>query len=107
MRKSTITDLPKDIQKAVPHFKENQIIMEIIRLAQAGEFNCFKSTKAAPKIVLVELLKRSNEKQLHPIINAVFDGQYDEAPDKEDLIEIKKDWISNGGSEEMYKHLFE
>jgi hypothetical protein len=107
MRKSTITDLSNDIRQAVPNFKENEHIMEIIRQAQAGEFHDFKNTTyACGKMMLVQMLSEVNEKALIPIRQAVIDGEYDESPDAEDQAQIKKDWLENGGDEDSFKILF-
>jgi len=107
MGKSTITDLPKDIQAVVPNFKENAAIMEIIRQAQAGEFHDFKNTTyVCGKVALVEMLQETNEPKLISIAKAVVNGEYDESPDEEDKAMMKKDWLDDGGTEEQYKKLF-
>lgn len=108
MAKSTITDLPNDIRKAVPHYKENQAIMEIIRQAQAGEFHDFKNTThVCGKMAAAKMLQEANEPALVPIRQAIIDGEYDESPDSEDKAQLKKDWLDGGGTEESYKKLFE
>ena len=107
MQKSTITDLPKDIQQAVPNFKDNELIMEIIRQAQAGEFHDYKNTTyVCGKTVAVQMLQETNEPALTPIRQAIIDGDYDEKPDDEDMAAMKKDWLADGGTEESFKKLF-
>lgn len=107
MEKSTIKDLSNDIRQAVPNFKENQVIMEIIRQAQAGEFHDFKNTTyACGKFALAQMLQEANEPLLLKIRQSVIDGEYDESPDAEDKAQMKKDWLADGGTEESYKKLF-
>jgi hypothetical protein len=107
MQKSTIKDLSNDIRQAVPNFKENQFIMEIIRQAQAGEFHDFKNTTyACGKLALAQMLQEANEPLLLKIRQSVIDGEYDESPDAEDKAQMKKDWLADGGTEESYKKMF-
>jgi hypothetical protein len=107
MKKSTITDLSKDIIKAVPHFKENELVMEIIRQAQAGEFHDFKNTThVCGKVALVQMLQETNAPELLKIIKSVMNGDYDESPDEDDKAQMKKDWLADGGTEDSYNKLF-
>ena len=107
MNKSTITDLPNDIRQAVPHFKENEFIMEIIRQAQAGEFHDYKNTThICGKMAVAQMLLEANEPALLPIRQAVISGEYDESPDDEDKAKMKREWMQDGGSEEGYNRLF-
>lgn len=107
MSKSTIKDLPNDICKAVPEFKENAKIMEIIRLAQSGEFHDFKNTQfACGKIALFRFLNDAEEPKLLPVADDVKNGVYDKSPDDEDRAQMKKDWLADGGTEESYNIMF-
>lgn len=107
MKKSTITDLPKDIKQAVPNYKDNQAVMEIIRQAQAGEFHDFKNTThVCGKMAVAQMLLDAKEPALLPIRQAVINGDYDESPDDEDKAKMKKEWLQDGGTEEGYNLLF-
>ena len=91
MPKSTITDLPNDIRQAVPNYKENHRILEIIRQAQAGEFHDYKNKMYdTPKLILRLLLKETKEPALLPIIQDLINGEYDENPDADDKAKIKR-----------------
>lgn len=107
MGKTTIIDLPNDIQQALPNFKENKLVMEIIRQAKAGEFHDFKNTThVCGKMAVVKMLYEADEPALMSIRQAVIDGDYDESPDDDDKAKMKKDWLDDGGTEESYKKLF-
>ena len=99
MKKSTITDLPKDIESVIPGMEffsgeRKRLVQQIIDEARAGEFHDFKNKKyTCGKVQVVEMLTACKEPKLNPIIKAVIDGVYDESPDAEDKAMMKKDWI--------------
>ncbi len=106
-KKSTITDLPNDIRIAVPHHERSPYVQEIIKQAQHGEFHDYKNRRySCGKTQLAFMLRQTNKPELLPIRQAVIDGEYDEEPDKEDIAAMKKDWIDDGGSENLFNSLF-
>lgn len=107
MRKSTITDLPKDIEMLIPEIENNLLVKAIINEATLGEYHDFKNKKhACGKIALVDDLRHTGDNRFDNLIQDVINGIYDESPDEEDKANMKKDWLENGGSEEMYNQMF-
>lgn len=106
-KKSTITDLPNDIRRAIPIGKRSAYVQEIIKQAIRGEFHDFKNTTyVCGKTQLVHMLHTANEPALLSIRQAVINGEYDESPDADDISNMKKDWAENGGNEAEWKTLF-
>ena len=104
MKKSTITDLPKDILAIIPAGESIPEIKEILDEARAGEYHDFKNQKyVCGKMAVIEKLK---DKRLASIRKAVMDGVYDEEPDEEDDKLMREEWLEDGGSEEMFDKLF-
>ena len=107
MKKSTITDLPNDIKKAFPDYESNEKVMLIIKEAEAGEYHDFKNQKyICGKMALCEQLHETNIPSLQTVRVDVMNGEYDESPDQEDKAQMKKDWLENGGSIELYESTF-
>lgn len=60
---------------------------EILRLARNGEFHDFKTERVTPKRDLYALLVLA---ELEDLALRVIEGDYDEEPDEEDLMALRK-----------------
>ncbi len=103
--KSTITDLPKDILKAIPIGQHGSKLHWIMYEASEGEFHDTKSEKygQVAKMMLAMQLNDVGDIRLKGIINDVENGVYDESLNT-DL--LKADWILNGHDPDEYDQLF-
>lgn len=110
MSKSTITHLPKDIEALIPENEHTPLINQIIQEATIGEFHDYKNDKyVCGKMALVLLLQQAfdeGEKRLINIQKAVVDGEYNEHADENDLANMKREWIQDGGTAEKFDELF-
>lgn len=110
MSKSTITHLPKDIEALIPENERTPLIKKIIEEATIGEFHDFKNVKyVCGKMVLVAMLQQvftEGEGRLAPIAIAVVNGDSDEHADENDIANMKRDWINDGGTEASFKEFF-
>lgn len=107
MTKSTIENLPGEIEAIIPEKERTPLINQIIAEAKAGEFHDFKNEKyICGKVQLVKMLGDTKDPRLSSFINAIMRGQYDESPTPEDKIRMKKEWIENGSSPESFDKLF-
>ena len=96
MKKSTITDLPKEIEVLIPEAERTILINQILTEARAGEFHDFKSNKyAAGKHQVVLMMRNTNDARLISIIQAVMNGDYDESPDDNDKIMFIKSFVAD------------
>ena len=96
MRKSTMTDLPAELEA-----RDAEKYAEIISEAKAGEYHDFKNNKhACGKVALAAELEQFPE--LHDIRQAVINSDYDEEMDEEDKARMREDFKDNP---EMLKQL--
>lgn len=97
MKKSTITDLPADIEAVIPVNERTPLINKIITEAKAGEFHDYKNKKyVCGKLVSTNLLAQTNDHRLQPIINDIMNGLYDEEADAEDIAMMRAELKADG-----------
>jgi hypothetical protein len=90
MRKSTMVELPQELEALNKDGKYDEIIAE----AKAGEYHDFKNQKyACGKIEVVNKLSAFPE--LNHIRQAVMDGDYDEEMDEADKAQMREDFKDN------------
>jgi len=90
MRKSTMIELPQELEALNKDGKYDEIIAE----AKAGEYHDYKNQKyTCGKVAVVEKLNEFPE--LNHIRNAVINGDYDESPDEDDKEMMRKDLGDN------------
>ncbi len=115
MRKSTIIDLPKEIEALIPEKERTPLIQQIISEAKAGQFHGYKNEKyGCGKVQSAHMLHSVQDEYsdkeiisgLEKIRNGIINGDYDESPDAEDKAKMKKDWIDNGGTIQQYEKMF-
>lgn len=107
MRKSTIHNLPKDIENVIPKEERTPLINKIIEEAIIGEYHDYKNDKyICGKMALVSLLQKTGDNRLKPLIESVINGEYDEEADDNDMMNLQRDWTENGGDIETFKKLF-
>ena len=91
MKKSTITDLSKEIEALIPANERTHLINKILLEARQGEFHDFKSEKyVCEKIELVNMLRETGDQRLNPLIWDVIHGVYDEPPTEKDSEKIRQ-----------------
>jgi hypothetical protein len=85
--KDTRVDLVKELEailfagRGAPGAVKTLKIRRIMLKAQCGDYHCFKSKSAIPKIDLVEDLR---EASLNVLASRVVAGEFDETADEED-----------------------
>lgn len=107
MRKSTINDLPVEIESLIPENERTPLINQIITEARAGEFHDFRNQKyVCGKVQVHAMLLKTGDKRFEPLMKAIINGEYDEPANEDDLAAMKKDWIADGGTAESFQKLF-
>lgn len=107
MRKSTMIDLPNEIEALIPENERTPLIHQILTESKAGEFHDYKNEKYVEgKTQLIGMLHQytmeTGDTRLCKIMDAIFKGEYDEPADEADMAMMKRDWIEGGGTEESF-----
>lgn len=105
--KSTVHDLPDEIEKLVPPNERTPLINQILFEARQGEFHNYRNEKYdCGKVQVVSMLRQTNDKRLQPIIDGIMNGDYDETANEDEVAAMKNDWIKGGGTLESWNKLF-
>ncbi len=105
-KKSTITDLPTEIEALIPANERTTLIHQILYEAREGEFHDFKNEKyICGKVQVAQMLHETGDIRLEPIRMAIINGEYDESPDDTDLQQMKSDWLIDGGTGDLFDKL--
>lgn len=106
MKKTTIKDLPLEVENLIPEKERTFLITNLIDNCREGIFHDFKSPETAPKMELLKDLAEIDDVRLKPIIDGVYAGDYDESPDEDDTEELKQSWLKGGGDEASWEAIF-
>lgn len=107
LKKTTTHHLPLEIEALIPENERSQAINFIISECRAGEFHDYRGNKyMCPKITVVNLLSETKDERLFFLRKAIIDGDYDELPNEDDTAEVKKMFLAEGGTIEMWNKHF-